>query len=152
MRRRNAEPPPPGSARATLRTPAEAERIKTEVAQLHQLTSQIRSMKKQVHKKFYEIGELLSDIQARELYVAKGYSSFETFLEREVDLARSLCLRLVRIVHTFVRETAYDYDLQQLTAGLAALDGELDGPSSRPSSRSFSQPGLPPRPPLRFKD
>jgi len=152
LRRRNAEPPPPGSARATLRTPAGAERIKTEVAHLYQLTSKINGMRKRVDSQFYEIGELLADIQAQELYQAKGYSSFETFLDREINLVRSLSLRLVRIVHTFVREAAYDYGLPQLTAALAALDGETEGPSSKPSSRSFSQMGLPPRPPLRLED
>ncbi len=147
LRRRNAIPPPPGSARATLRTPAEAERIKTDIAQLYQLTSKVNGMRKRVETEFYEIGELLSDIQARQLYEAKGYSCFETFLDREVKLVRKLCLRLVRIVHTFIRETAYDYGLQKLTTALAALDGDLEGPSSHTSSRSFSQMGMPPRPP-----
>src|SRR5690606_28043355 len=43
LRKRNAEPPPPGSARATLRIPPQAEQIKSQISQLHQLTSQVRN-------------------------------------------------------------------------------------------------------------
>ena len=42
---RNAEPPRPGSARATLRQPEEAERIKARIGELHNLTVKIRGLK-----------------------------------------------------------------------------------------------------------
>jgi len=153
LRRRNAEPPPPGSARATLRVPPEAERIKSEVAELHQLTSKVRTLRKKLEKSFFEIGELLAEVQEKELHVAKGYSTFESFLDREVDLPRTTSQRLIRIAHTFQRETAYDFGLDRLTAALAALDGEvLSSPPSHPSSRGWSSPSLPPKPPIRFDD
>ncbi|HHH27030.1 MAG TPA: hypothetical protein ENK57_01600, partial [Polyangiaceae bacterium] len=114
LRRRNAEPPPPGSARATLRVPPEAERIKSEVAELHQLTSKVRTLRKKLDKSFFEIGELLAEVQEKELHVAKGYSTFEAFLDREVDLPRTTSQRLIRIAHTFQRETAYDFGLDRL--------------------------------------
>jgi hypothetical protein len=149
LRKRNAEPPPPGSARATLRVPPEAERIKSDVAALHQQTSKIRQLRKRLDKNFYEIGEMLAHIQLSELHEAKGYSTFESFLDREIDLGRSTSLRLIRIAHTFLRETAYDYGLERLSAALAALDGELSSAPSHPSSVTFSSPFLPPKPPSR---
>ena len=153
LRRRNAEPPPPGSARATLRVPPEAERIKSEVAELHQLTSKVRTLRKKLEKSFFEIGELLAEVQHKELHVAKGYSTFESFLDREVDLPRTTSQRLIRIAHTFQRETAYDFGLDRLTSALAALDGEvLSSPPSHPSSRGWSSTSLPPKPPIRFDD
>jgi hypothetical protein len=153
LRARNAEPPPPGSARATLRIPPEAEQIKARVATLHQQNTRIRSLSRRLDRNFYEVGEILAEIQKLELHVAKGYSSFEAFLDREVELGRTTALRLIRIAHTFLRETAYDYGIERLTTALAALDGELSqGSPSQPSSRSFSAPGLPARPPIRFGD
>jgi hypothetical protein len=153
LRRRNAEPPPPGSARATLRVPVGAEEIKTKVAHLHQHVGKIRSLRKRLDKNFFEVGEILIEIQNQELHVAKGYSSFEAFLDREVELPRTMALRLMRFAHTFQRDTAYDFGIDRLTAALQALDGELtNAPPSYPSSRGWSSVGLPPRPPLRFDE
>lgn len=153
LRKRNAEPPPPGSARATLRVPPQAEQIKSKIGQLHQLTSQIRNLRKRLDKTFFEIGELLAQVQLGELHVAKGYSSFESFLDREIDLPRTIALKLIRISHTFQKDTAYDFGLERLTAALAALDGELaQAAPSHPSSRGFSSATLPPKPPIRYDD
>lgn len=153
LRRRNAEPPPPGSARATLRTPKEAERIKSKIAQLHQRTGQINSLRRRLDKSFYDIGELLAAIQTEQLHEAKGYANFEAFIDREVEIPRITALRLIRIVHTFDREAAMDYPLDRLMSALSALDGELMAvPPSQAtaSSRGFSSTALPPKPPIRW--
>ncbi len=84
-RARNASPAPPGSARATLRTPEAAEQIKATVSELHNTLVRIRALRKNFNDKFYELGVLLGRIKDGELYIAKGYSSFETFLEREIE-------------------------------------------------------------------
>jgi hypothetical protein len=155
LRKRNAEPPPPGSARATLRVPPQAEQIKSQISQLHQLTSQVRNLRKRLDKTFFEIGELLDQVQLADLHVAKGYSSFESFLDREIDLPRTLALKLIRISHTFQKETAYDFGLERLSSALAALDGELPQPAapSQASSRGFSSPAIPLKPPpIRFDE
>lgn len=153
LRARNAEPAPPGSARATLRVPPEAEQIKARIAQLHQQTTKIRGLCRRLDRNFYEVGELLVQIQQEELHIAKGYASFEAFLDRELEIGRTTALRLMRVVQTFLRETAYDFGIDRLTAALAALDGEvLQASPSQPSSRSFSSPGLPARPPIRFSE
>ena len=151
LRKRNASPPPPGSARATLRTPKEADMIKSQIAQLHQLTTKIRSLRRRLDTNFYEIGELLIQIQQDNLHEAKGYSSYEAFLDREIDLGRGTSLRLIRIAHTFQRESAYDYGLDCLTAALAALDGDAPATASasQASRSGFSSPFLPPKPPSR---
>jgi hypothetical protein len=153
LRRRNAEPPPPGSARATLREPEGAAQIKSDVTLLHQYNTRVRNLRKKLDKSFFEMGVLLDEVQRQELYLAKGYSTFESFLDREIDLPRSVSLRLIRITHTFTEESAYDFGLDRLTSALAALDGEvMQATPSHPSSRGWSQPTLPPKPPLRFDD
>jgi hypothetical protein len=160
LRKRNAEPPPPGSARATLRTPKEAEEIKGKVALLHQRIGTINTLRKKLDKSFFEIGELLGELQTNRLFEAKGYATFESFLDREIEIPRPQAIKLVRIVHTFDREAAHDYPLERLMNALSALDGEPAGAapsqaaaSSRTlvgSSRSFPAAALPPKPPIRW--
>src|SRR5262245_22990081 len=62
-RARAAEPPPPGSARATIRVPPEAEQIKAKITELYNQTQKIRMLRKRLDRGFFEIGEILSDIQ-----------------------------------------------------------------------------------------
>src|SRR5271170_1265707 len=68
-RARAAEPPLPGSARATIRTPSGAEDIKQKIADLHQALTQIKALRKNLGKSFYDIGLTLRDIQAHKLYL-----------------------------------------------------------------------------------
>src|SRR5450432_4701580 len=79
-RARAAEPPLPGSARATIRVPVGADDIKAKIGDLHNSLVQIKGFRKNLHKTFYDIGGILRDIQARRLYEAKGYGTFEAFL------------------------------------------------------------------------
>jgi hypothetical protein len=147
-RARAMEPAPPGSARATIRTPTGAEAIKQQIADLHNQTTRIKALRKRYDKGFYEIGEVLSDIQHRELFRAKGYGSFETFLEREVDLGKSVCVKLMKIPTVFQKEVALDYGMDRLFSALLALEGELI-PRAIPSAPG-SKPGLPMKPPSRM--
>jgi hypothetical protein len=65
--RRNREPPKPGSARATLRTPQEADRIKASIGELHGMLQRLRSLQKNLNEGFFELGEILSTIESRKL-------------------------------------------------------------------------------------
>jgi hypothetical protein len=155
-RARAAEPPLPGSARATIRTPAKAEDIKQKIADLHNALAQIKGMRKNFHKTFFDVGGVLKEVQAKKLYEAKGYGSFETFLEREVDFGKSTGLRLVKISGIFQKDAAIEYGLERLTAALLALDVGADAlgiPPAAPSGKippaPTSSPALPLKPPGR---
>lgn len=150
-RARAAQPPPPGSARATIRVPTGAEELKAKIGDLHNALLQIRAHRKNLAKGFYEIGLVLRDIQQRRLYEAKGYGSFEAFLEREIDLGKTMALRLIRISATFVRDAALEHGLERLSAALAPLehvDGARPGPVSVASVPLASRIALPLKPPL----
>src|SRR5262249_36063038 len=108
-RARAAEPAPPGSARATIRVPDDAEKIKAKIAELHNQTQKIRTLRKRLDKGFFEIGQVLAEIQQQELYLAKGFGSFEAFLEREIDLGKLTSLKLMKISHTFQKDAALHY-------------------------------------------
>src|SRR5262252_5782057 len=115
-RARAAEPPLPGSARATIRTPENAEDIKQKVRDLHAALAQIKALRKSLPKSFYDIGLILKDIQAKRLYEAKRFPSFEAFVEREIDLGKTTALRLVRVVTLFQKEAALEVGMDRLFA------------------------------------
>ncbi len=147
-RARAAEPAPPGSARATIRTPSGAEEIKAKIAELHNQTQKVRTLRKRLDKGFFEIGQVLAEIQQQELFQAKGYGSFEAFLEREIDLGKLTCQKLIKIPQIFSRDAAYDYGMDRLFAAISALEGELI-PKAIPSAPG-SKPALPLKPPSRL--
>ena len=150
-RARAAEPAPPGSARATIRVPSGAEEIKAKIAELHNQTQKIRALRKRLDKGFFEIGQVLAEIQVHELYVAKGYGSFEAFLEREIDLGKQTSLKLIKIAQIFQLEAALDYGMDRCIQAIGALEGEGAMPKpSVPSSPGSRPPLLPLKPPMRI--
>ena len=148
-RARAAEPPLPGSARATIRTPENAEDIKQKVRDLHGALSQIKGLRKNLGKSFYDIGVVLRDIQTRRLYEAKRFPSFESFVEREIDLGKTTSLRLVRVVALFVREGALEVGMDRAFAAIAAIDSAGEPEVARIPPAPVSTTALPMRPPGR---
>jgi hypothetical protein len=149
-RARAAEPAPPGSARATIRVPDGAEAIKAKISELHNQTQAIRNLRKRLDKGFYEIGEILQVIQSDGLYTAKGFGSFEAFLEREIDLGKQTSLKLMKIPFIFKKDAALDYGMDRLFAAMSALDGESTAPKPSIPSSPGSKPMLPLKPPMRI--
>jgi len=141
-RARAAEPPPPGSARATIRVPRGAEELKAKIGELHNALLQIRAYRKNLNKGFFDIGGVLSDVQQRKLYEAKGYGSFEAFLEREIDLGKTTALKLIKVSSVFAKPAALEYGMDRLFQSLQVLDS-----SSAEPSTSKSGPAPSPAPP-----
>ncbi len=141
-RARAAEPPLPGSARATIRVPVGADDIKAKIGDLHNALVQIKGFRKNLHKTFWDIGNILKDIQTRKLYEAKGYGTFEAFLEREIDLGKTTALRLVRVVTTFLKEAALEHGMDRVFNALSALELATDQ-----SMAGESKAKIPPAPP-----
>jgi hypothetical protein len=156
-RARAAEPPLPGSARATIRTPTGAEDIKQKIAELHQALTQIKALRKNLAKSFFDIGVILKDVQVRQLYLAKGFGSFEAFLEREMDLGKTTSLRLVRISQIFQKDAALEYGMERSINALITLEAIPEAPGSALKLEStakipappISSPVLPLKPPGR---
>lgn len=105
-----------------MRTPDQADRIKAQISELHGLLSEIRSSRKQLERNFFEIGLVLGKIRDRELYQAKGFASFEAFVDRELDLGRTLCLTLERIPRLFLPAAAKELGLAALARAITALE------------------------------
>ena len=148
-RARAAEPPLPGSARATIRTPIDAEDIKERVRDLHAALSQIKGLRKNLGKNFFEIGLILKNIEARKFYEAKRFPSFESFVEREIDLGKTTSLRLVRVVALFQKEGAVEVGMDRAFAAIAAIDSAGEPEVARIPPAPVSTTALPLRPPGR---
>jgi hypothetical protein len=148
-RARAAEPPLPGSARATIRTPVDAEDIKQKVRELHAALAQIKGLRKNLVKTFYDIGVVLKNIQVRRLYEAKRFPSFESFVEREIDLGKTTAMRLVRVAALFQKEGALEVGMDRVFSALAAIDSTGEAEVARIPAPPVSAPALPLRPPGR---
>lgn len=154
-RARAAEPPLPGSARATIRTPATAEAIKAKIADLHNSLQQIKAFRKNLAKGFYDVGLVLREIQQKRLFEAKGFGTFEAFLEREAaELGKVTALRLVRIATLFQKEAALELGMDRIFVALMSIEaGDGVAPDARPSGKipppPLSSSVLPLKPPGR---
>jgi hypothetical protein len=138
--RRNQEPPKPGSARATLRTPQEADRIKASIGELHGLLQKLRGLQKNLNEGFFELGEILRDIEARKLHEAKGYTNIETFAERELALGKGLASKLVRIPALFQADAAKALKLDALSRAIDAIDQAPQAAASRVAKLPLKPP------------
>lgn len=133
-------------ARAPVRTPERAEELKAKIGALASATGQIRALKRTINRSFFDVANILVDIQSKRLFDAKGYGSFEAFVEREIELGKQMSLRLVRVPAVFHREAAVAAGLERVLAALAALDGDTDSqsvsstPAPLPSVRSAIPP------------
>ena len=140
--KRNSSAPPPAGKKLTAVAAATDTRkasepapaagkenkseLKAQFARLSAATSQITGLKRTLNKSFYDVGTLLNQIRNERLYEVKGYGSFESFVERELDLNKVLCMRAARIAEAIHRDQALAAGLERAAAAVAALDGETE--------------------------
>ena len=111
--------------------------IKAKIADLHNALQQIKAFRKNLAKGFFDVGVVLRDIQARRLYEAKGFGTFEAFLERETaELGKTTALRLVRISGLFQKEGALELGMDRVFMALMSIEaGDGVTPDARPSGK-----------------
>jgi hypothetical protein len=139
------DPPRPGSARATLRTPEQADRIKARIGELHNALQRVRALRKGLPGSYYDLGVVLKTIADERLFDAKGYATFEAFVDREVDLGKNVALRLARVPEVFIPTIARAYGLEATLAALEALENGAKPAPKKPNVPSRA--GLPLKPP-----
>lgn len=109
---------------------SKTDHLKARFTSLSNATTQVKALKRSLQKNFYDIGVQLDRIREERLYEVKGYGSFESFVERELDLDKAMCMRLSRIPRTMLREAALEAGLERSCAAVAVLDGETGGGAS----------------------
>lgn len=138
------EPPRPGSARATLRTPDHADRIKARIGELHTALGRVRALRKNLADNFFDLARVLRHIADERLFDAKGYATFEAFVEREIDLGKVVAMRLIRVPEVFLEQAAKTHGLEAVLSAIAALET-----AAKPSKKASGpqRGGLPLKPP-----
>jgi hypothetical protein len=123
----------PGSLHAPARSPDGAEGLKVRLMAVINLLGKLRGLKRSLNKQFWEAGLVLAELSRPELYQAKGYGSWESFVEREIEreltIGRTTAEELRRIVRLFQREAAEELGFERLRGALRALFPE---PGSAP--------------------
>src|SRR6478736_633937 len=142
---RNNSPPKPGSARGTLRSPDNADGIKQHLSELLNVLVRIRALRKNLDDGFFQIAIELKHIQDEKLNEAKGYSSFEGFAERELDLGKATAAKLARVPGIFLESAARHHGIQGVLAAIDALDEHQS--TAAPKKASNTRPNLPLKPP-----
>jgi len=141
---RNATPPAPGSARATLRTPAGAEELKALLTELTSAIGRLRGYKRNLNRDFWEAGLVLRELRERRLFEAKGYSSFDAFVERELDFGRATAQRLSQLPRVFLPEAAQELGLPVLLAIMELIEGDRESQTRLAVAVAPSKPLKPP--------
>ena len=129
--RRSKMPP-----KLTVRAPVGADELKAKIGALATATAQIRALKRTLSRSFMDVGLILVDIRDKRLYEAKGYGSFEAFLEREIELGKTASLRLARAVELFQRPAAVAGGMDKVLAAVAAFDGDAAENQGAPPTSS----------------
>lgn len=135
---------PTGSLHTEARTPAAAETIKQRLTALVNTQQKLSELKRSSQKHFYEIGDLLHRVREQRLYEVKGYSSFESFIEREVNLGQQFCLQSVRIFETFLPAAVTTYGFHRLAGALAALDQQAAATQGAADVARMARSPIPP--------
>ena len=123
----------------TIRTPAKADDLKVRLGRISSVIAQLRTLKRTMERSFFEVGELLTEVQESRLFEVKGYGSLESFLDRETELGSSAGVRAMRATTVFQKAAAETAGFSRISAALRALDGEPEAPSvgARHSSGSL---------------
>lgn len=145
-REAGAAPPPPkpttpGSLHAPARVPEGAEKLKANLTRAINLIQQLKNLKRNLHRQYWEAARILLELSTSELYQAKGYNSFESFIEREIErelgIGRSVVTDYIRIYKIFQKEAAEEIGLDRLRKALKEIYPE-PGAASASSSGAAS--------------
>jgi hypothetical protein len=109
---------------------SKTDHLKARFTALNTATAQIKALKRAIQKNFFDVGMQLDRIRDEKLYEVKGYGSFESFVEREMEIDKVTCMRLARLARSMVREAAIEVGMERACAAMAALEGDTVAPSS----------------------
>jgi hypothetical protein len=127
-------PTPPGSLHAPARSPEGAEKLKANLTEAISALAKLKGLKRNLQRQFWDAALTLKELSDPALYQAKGYGSWESFLEREVEkelgIGRVQAVDLVRIVKVFNRAAAEEFGQDKLRLALKALYPEPGASSS----------------------
>jgi hypothetical protein len=131
-------PPPPkptitGSLHTPARAPEEAEKLKANLTRAITALADLKRLKRNLQRQFWDAALILKELSNPSLYQAKGYTSWESFIEREVEkelgIGRVQAIDLERIATIFTKEAAEKFGQEKLRDALRVFYPEPGAPA-----------------------
>ncbi len=133
----------PGSLHTPARVPDGAEGLKARLGTVNGHLARLRGLKRSLVKQFWDAGNILDQLSDPLLVQAKGYGSWEAFLEREIErelaIGRMTAMDLVRIVRVFKRETAEEFGFERLREAVKKLWPDPSGTTGTPAATGTNE-------------
>jgi hypothetical protein len=114
---------------------------------LSQAIGRVRALKKTLAKDYWEAASILAQLCEQKLFEAKGYATFESFAERELEFGKATAMRLIRIPKVFQEAAAREIGLAGLMTALESIDGERESQTRI----AVAQPAKPLKPPAAMR-
>ncbi len=127
-----------GETRSTKRSKNDGVLSKREAKHaLDRLTSQLRSLRRDVDKNFWEIGNRLAAAQDLALHEAAGFDSIADYAETMVGIGRAQAFVYMRVAGAFSESVATTFGVEKLERGLRyiAKTPEEERPEDVPELR-----------------
>ncbi len=114
------------------------------LTELTSAISKLRVYKRNLNRDFWEAGIVLRELRERRLFEAKGYSSFDAFVERELDFGRATAQRLSHLPRIFLPEAAQEFGLSVVLAVMELVEGDRESQTRLAVASTPSKPLKPP--------
>jgi hypothetical protein len=95
---------------------------RAQLAELEAATREIKTLMVSVVDNFYGLGVVLGRVVSKELFRAKGYETFDAYLDGEVGLSERQAKKLIRISQRFTRRAAKELGFERLEAAASLMD------------------------------
>jgi hypothetical protein len=122
--------------------------------ELQRETRKILQLKTAIARNFWDLGNSLSKVNTRKLYLSAGHASFEEYLRKEAKIGRSTAYNLMELSRNFSRETASQFSQEKLLGAIAyakatpeedrpidvtRYEFEVRTPSGRKTKKTFAK-------------
>lgn len=143
---------------APLAPASTAANLKAKTAKLEESVARINQLRTDLAGNSYDLGQELRKIHEEELWKARGHESFKEFIEKDLEISRSMAYRLIDVTKQFDRATfesvgsrklALIAGIQDAEARDAALESAKAGASTSDVKRQVDdakgKPAAPPK-------
>jgi hypothetical protein len=113
-----AEPAPEAAAEPTGDALAKAG------AELDEKVERVNVLRADIATHSYDIGLEIRDIHERELWKARGHSSFKEFVEKDLEMSRTLAYRMIEVTKQYDRPTFEKVGARKLALVASIQDEE----------------------------
>jgi hypothetical protein len=94
-------------------------------AELDEKVARVNALRVDLAKNTYDIGIEIREIHERELWKARGHQSFKEFVEKDLEMSRTLAYRLIETTKEYDRATFESVGARKLALVASIQDAEV---------------------------